>query len=84
MRFRLGFMFGMATGYVLGARAGRGRYEQIREGYRRFKESSTYDQLSNQATHVTDATRGLVASGLQAASGQMKQRAESSESIDIR
>lgn len=30
MRFRLGLMIGAGAGYVLGAKAGRGRYEQIR------------------------------------------------------
>jgi membrane carboxypeptidase/penicillin-binding protein PbpC len=31
MRFRLGFVIGFGAGYVLGTRAGRERYEQIRE-----------------------------------------------------
>ena len=30
MRFRLGLIIGAGAGYVLGAKAGRGRYEQIR------------------------------------------------------
>ena len=30
MRFRLGVLIGFAAGYYLGARAGRGRYEQLR------------------------------------------------------
>ncbi len=30
MRFRLGLVLGFATGYYLGTRAGRERYEQIR------------------------------------------------------
>ncbi|MBV9024580.1 MAG: YtxH domain-containing protein [Streptomycetaceae bacterium] len=31
MRYRLTFITGFATGYVLGARAGRERYEQLRK-----------------------------------------------------
>ncbi|WP_251417209.1 YtxH domain-containing protein [Streptomyces meridianus] len=31
MRYRLTFMIGLAAGYVLGARAGRERYEQLRK-----------------------------------------------------
>ncbi len=31
MRFRLTFVAGFATGYVLGARAGRERYEQVKK-----------------------------------------------------
>jgi hypothetical protein len=30
MRFRLGLLLGFAAGYYLGARAGQGRYEQLR------------------------------------------------------
>jgi hypothetical protein len=30
-----GFLLGAAVGYVLGARAGRGRYEQLVRAYRR-------------------------------------------------
>ncbi|MCF6526143.1 YtxH domain-containing protein [Streptomyces sp. JJ36] len=36
MRYRLTFIAGLAVGYVLGARAGRERYEQLREGGRRI------------------------------------------------
>ncbi|MEV7378223.1 YtxH domain-containing protein [Streptomyces lydicus] len=35
MRYRLTFMAGLATGYVLGSRAGRERYEQIRKAAQR-------------------------------------------------
>jgi hypothetical protein len=31
MRFRLGLVLGFGLGYLLGARAGRERYEQLRE-----------------------------------------------------
>lgn len=36
MRTKATFIAGFATGYVLGARAGRARYEQIREAGRAF------------------------------------------------
>jgi hypothetical protein len=32
MRGKAGLVIGLAAGYVLGARAGRGRYEQIKQG----------------------------------------------------
>jgi hypothetical protein len=35
MRYRLTFITGMAVGYVLGSRAGRERYEQLRKGAQR-------------------------------------------------
>ena len=36
MRYRLTFIAGLATGYVLGARAGRERYEQLRKAAQRI------------------------------------------------
>ena len=33
-----GFLFGAAVGYVLGAKAGRGRYEQIMRTYRKIAD----------------------------------------------
>ncbi|MBO8190932.1 YtxH domain-containing protein [Streptomyces oryzae] len=39
MRYRLTFVSGLAVGYVLGARAGRERYEQIRKAVRRIAEN---------------------------------------------
>ncbi|MDJ1130593.1 YtxH domain-containing protein [Streptomyces iconiensis] len=39
MRYRLTFASGLAVGYLLGTRAGRERYEQIRKGVRRIAEN---------------------------------------------
>ncbi|MEV8476730.1 YtxH domain-containing protein [Streptomyces sp. NPDC051173] len=39
MRYRLTFIVGAAVGYVLGARAGRERYEQLRKGARRVAQN---------------------------------------------
>lgn len=75
MRFRLGLLIGGATGYVMGARAGRERYFQMQRAYGRFKDSKAYDQLSAQATGVTDLGRNLVAGGLDASSQKLKERA---------
>ncbi len=38
MRFRLGLLIGGAIGYVLGAKAGRGRYEEIRRWFNNATE----------------------------------------------
>jgi hypothetical protein len=45
MRFRLIFVLGFAIGYVLGARAGRARYEQIVRAWNSFKQSDPAQQL---------------------------------------
>ncbi|MFG2827932.1 YtxH domain-containing protein [Streptomyces sp. NPDC048434] len=39
MRYRLTFIAGLATGYVLGARAGRERYEQLRKAAQRITQN---------------------------------------------
>ena len=39
MRYKLSFGLGFAAGYVLGAKAGRERYEQIMRAARQFSES---------------------------------------------
>jgi hypothetical protein len=37
----LRFLLGAAVGYVLGAKAGRGRYDQLMRTYRRLSDSPT-------------------------------------------
>ncbi|BBA97280.1 hypothetical protein RVR_2945 [Actinacidiphila reveromycinica] len=39
MRYRLTFITGALVGFVLGARAGRERYEQLRETARKFAQN---------------------------------------------
>jgi len=62
MRYKASFVVGMAFGYVLGARAGRERYEQIARAARTFMENPRVRQaggavgqrggeLLNTATH---------------------------------
>jgi hypothetical protein len=46
MRYKASFVVGMAVGYVLGARAGRERYEQIARGARTFMENPRVRQAS--------------------------------------
>lgn len=58
MRYRLTFVAGLAVGYVLGTRAGRERYEQLRRATQRFGENPA----------VRNARETAVQSGRQAAS----------------
>ncbi|UNS96896.1 YtxH domain-containing protein [Streptomyces tubbatahanensis] len=58
MRYRLTFVSGLAVGYLLGARAGRERYEQIRKSVRRISENPA----------VRNAGEAAALSGRQAAS----------------
>lgn len=47
MRFRLGLFLGLAAGYVLGARAGRARYEQIARAWSQLRRSEPAQQLGS-------------------------------------
>ena len=44
---------GLAAGYVLGTRAGRGKYEQIVEGARQLRANPTLAQAQATAKHLT-------------------------------
>jgi hypothetical protein len=53
------FLVGMAIGYVLGARAGRQRYEQIVRTYRRFADDPAVQGAAGVAhARVTEALIG--------------------------
>lgn len=62
------FLLGFATGYVLGARAGRARYEQIREAARAFAGNpavqSTASTLQHQATDALATAKDKAASSI--------------------
>ncbi len=60
MRFRLGFTLGFGAGYCMGARAGRERYEQIKQVVTRAKQSDVYEV-------ATDKARALVEDGVERA-----------------
>jgi hypothetical protein len=56
MRYKASFLSGLAAGYVLGARAGRERYEQIRRSaqttWQNPKVQRAAGTVGTQATHV--------------------------------
>lgn len=66
---KLTFLAGAATGYVLGARAGRNRYEQIRQQWQRFlanpKVQDTRTQLTQQATQLLNQGKSRVSQARQ-------------------
>ena len=62
-KFRAGAVIGLATGYYLGARAGRERYEQLNRLFRRARTSETIDHAATavgRARAVIDLTRERV------------------------
>jgi hypothetical protein len=58
MRYRLTFVAGLAVGYVFGARAGRERYERLRQTAQRLAENPA----------VRNATESAAQSGREVAS----------------
>jgi hypothetical protein len=67
---------GGAIGYVLGARAGRARYVQIKGWARSLRDHPAYLQLKHQMTGVTDLARTGAAEGLRAGSRQLRSAAD--------
>ena len=54
MRFRLGLAAGLATGYYLGARAGRRRYDQINRTLARLRRSDVVEAATDRAKAVVE------------------------------
>ena len=51
---KLSFLAGFGAGYVLGSRAGRERYEQIRRGWDRAKDDPRLQSLAGMAQARAD------------------------------
>ncbi len=64
MRYKLTFLAGAAVGYVLGARAGRARYEQISELASRVAATEAMqharETAAEQAAHLADRAKSAV------------------------
>lgn len=84
MRFRIGLIIGGGLGYVLGARAGRERYEQIVRAWRRMRGHPAVAQLADQAVGVVDAGRHAMAGGLSAGGRGLRTVADGNGFTDSR
>ena len=60
MRGRLGMMVGFAAGYVLGAQAGRERYEQIRDQFNQLMGTEPAQQLQAQVRTAAETAGTLI------------------------
>jgi hypothetical protein len=62
MRWKFIFVIGFGVGYVLGSKAGRERYDQIRSKVQDLQESPTVQSaagvLQQQASDLLDSARG--------------------------
>ena len=73
MRYKLTFALGFATGYVMGARAGTQRYEQLENAWRRFVDTPAVQQAAGvigaQAGQVIGQAKNLVGDKVSSAVG---------------
>jgi uncharacterized protein YjbJ (UPF0337 family) len=58
MRGRLGVLVGFGAGYVLGAKAGRDRYEQLRRLYENVQASPAFQKASGKAKDAVGSGLG--------------------------
>ncbi len=79
MKFRTGLIVGLGAGYVLGAKAGRERYDQIMALVERFTSNEQVNAVVEQAALATAVprtrARGAMSSGLRAAGEHIRNRA---------
>lgn len=69
MRFRLGLLIGLAIGYVLGAKAGKQRYDQIVTTFKRFTDIDSVQK-------ATDKMKQTVGEGMSTASEAIRNTVE--------
>ena len=82
MRFRLGFVTGAATGYYLGARAGRQRYDQMNRAIAKLRRTEAYEEAVDRAKsaveEATELAKSVVEDGVEKARSVVDSRAANS------
>jgi uncharacterized protein YgiB involved in biofilm formation len=81
MKGRLGLFLGFGAGYVLGSKAGRERYEQLRRLYDNVQASSAFQKASGKAKDAVgsglDAAKDKASEGVSKVSDAVKDRRSS-------
>ncbi len=72
MKGRTGFMLGVAAGYVLGARAGRQRYDQIKDATTRISSTEPVQVALETTAEPRSRLQHLVSKGLRATSDLLR------------
>ena len=80
MKFRLGLVVGLAVGYVLGAKAGRERYEQIKRGADRLRSNESIRKVAGSAEKATRKPRTAAGNGLVKVADSVRTKAAESAS----
>ncbi|OIK02588.1 hypothetical protein BIV25_03145 [Streptomyces sp. MUSC 14] len=81
MRYRLTFVAGLAVGYVLGTRAGRERYEQLKKAARRIAQSPA---VRNTAETAAQQGRQYAGKAFHTVSGKVGDRVPETVSQRVR
>ena len=86
MGFKRGVLIGFGAGYVLGAKAGRERYEQIRDMWDRFNGTERVQQLTDKGKELAgEASRKslyAVQHGVQKATTAVKDRLGNEDDLE--
>lgn len=80
MKFRTGLFLGLGIGFVLGARAGRERYDQLVSKVDSVRGNDTVQRVTATADRSTAKVRRAAGQGLVTASEKIKERAEANGS----
>ena len=75
MKFRTGLIIGLGVGYVLGSRAGRERYDQLKSVVDSIAGNERLKKVAAVAGKSTEGARNLAGTGLVAAGGAVRQAA---------
>ena len=75
MRFKLGLLIGFAAGFVVGARAGKERYDRLVERIRSILASERVQQATDIAERSTRKSRAATGSGLVSAASTIRDKA---------
>lgn len=72
----------LGVGYVLGARAGRQRYEQLRQSFQKVKSDPRVQEKTQQLADLAKEQAPVVKEKVAAAAGAAKEKVTSSSSSD--
>ncbi|MER5768234.1 YtxH domain-containing protein [Streptomyces sp. NPDC001985] len=81
MRYKLTFVVGLAIGYVIGTRAGRERYEQMRKSARQFSQNPA---VRNAAESAVQSGREVAGKALHTVSTKVGDRIPESVTERVR
>jgi hypothetical protein len=73
MRFKSGFLVGLGAGYVLGAKAGQERYQQIVDAAGKLRENPGVQRLSGEVNKTVSVGKDRVAETAAAKADQAKE-----------